>query len=52
MRRASPLADLLGSFPSILVGYSGGVDSALLAVVARQVLGKERAAAAIGRSAS
>jgi len=47
-----PLADLLHAFPSVLVGYSGGVDSALVAVVARQVLGGERAAAAIGRSAS
>jgi uncharacterized protein len=46
------LAELLGTFPSVLVGYSGGVDSALVAVVARQVLGRDRAAAAIGRSAS
>jgi uncharacterized protein len=46
------LSELLGTFPSVLVGYSGGVDSALLAVAARRVLGKERAAAAIGRSPS
>jgi uncharacterized protein len=35
-----------------LLGYSGGVDSALLAVVAREVLGPERFLAVIGRSAS
>jgi uncharacterized protein len=39
-------------FPSALLGYSGGVDSALLAVVLRQELGPERMLAAIGRSAS
>ena len=33
-------------------GYSGGVDSALLAVVGRQALGHERFLAVIGRSAS
>jgi pyridinium-3,5-biscarboxylic acid mononucleotide sulfurtransferase len=36
----------------VLLGYSGGVDSALLAVVAREALGPERFLAAIGRSAS
>jgi uncharacterized protein len=35
-----------------LVGYSGGVDSACLAVVLRQELGPERMLAVIGRSAS
>lgn len=39
-------------FPSVLLGYSGGVDSVLLAVVLRQELGRERLLAAIGRSAS
>jgi uncharacterized protein len=52
MIRPPTLSEILGTFPSVLVGYSGGVDSALLAVMARRVLGKERAAAAIGRSAS
>ena len=36
----------------VLLGYSGGVDSALLAVVASQTLGEGRFLAAIGRSAS
>jgi pyridinium-3,5-biscarboxylic acid mononucleotide sulfurtransferase len=36
----------------VLLGYSGGVDSALLAVVGRQTLGNDRFLAVIGRSAS
>ncbi|MBA3522727.1 MAG: hypothetical protein H0T90_09530 [Gemmatimonadales bacterium] len=36
----------------VLLGYSGGVDSALLAVVGRQALGPDRFLAVIGRSAS
>src|SRR5258708_31765830 len=40
------------AFASALVGYSGGVDSALLAVLLRQELGRERMLAVIGRSAS
>lgn len=48
----TPLADRLATLPNVMVGYSGGVDSALVAVVARQVLGRDRAVAAIGRSAS
>ena len=48
----TPLERLLAGYPSLLVGYSGGVDSALLAVVARRVLGRERSVAAIGVSAS
>src|SRR2546423_9210007 len=43
---------LVREFPSVLLGYSGGVDSALLAVVLRQELGRDRMLAAIGRSAS
>src|SRR5947208_2449976 len=46
------LRTLVRSFPSVLLGYSGGVDSALLAVVLRQELGKDRMLAAIGRRAS
>ncbi|MBI4420744.1 MAG: ATP-dependent sacrificial sulfur transferase LarE [Gemmatimonadetes bacterium] len=52
MSSTRPLAGLIASYPSILVGYSGGVDSALLAVVARRVLGRDRAVAAIGLSPS
>jgi pyridinium-3,5-biscarboxylic acid mononucleotide sulfurtransferase len=37
---------------SVLVGYSGGVDSAYLACVALEALGPGRALAVIGRSAS
>lgn len=37
---------------SVLIGYSGGVDSAYLACVARDALGPERMLAVIGRSAS
>lgn len=37
---------------SALVGFSGGVDSALLAVVLRQELGPTRMLAAVGRSAA
>jgi uncharacterized protein len=36
----------------VLLGYSGGVDSALLAVVANQALGARRFLAVIGRSPS
>lgn len=46
------LRDTIRGFASALVGYSGGVDSALLAVLLRQELGRDRMLAAIGRSAS
>ena len=46
------LRSLVRGYPSALLGYSGGVDSALLAVVMRQELGRERMLAAIGRSPS
>ena len=46
------LRELVRTFPSALLGYSGGVDSALLAVVLRQELGRDRMLAAVGRSAS
>ena len=42
----------LRTFESAVLGYSGGVDSALLAVAATRVLGSERFLAVIGRSAS
>jgi uncharacterized protein len=52
MTSLARLESLIGTYRSVLVGYSGGVDSALLAVAARRVLGKERAVAAMGLSAS
>jgi uncharacterized protein len=52
MALTSALESLVTTFPSLLVGYSGGVDSALLAVVARRVLGRGPAVAALGISAS
>jgi uncharacterized protein len=51
-RHLESLRTLVRAFPSALLGYSGGVDSALLAVVLRQELGPDRMVAAIGRSAS
>src|ERR1041385_6558561 len=38
--RMQALRSLIRTFPSVLLGYSGGVDSALLAVVLRQGLRK------------
>ncbi len=52
MASLTRLEALLVGYPSLLVGYSGGVDSALLAVVARRVLGKERSLAVMGLSDS
>src|SRR5256884_4653201 len=49
---AAQLRALVRTYPSALVGYSGGVDSALLAVVLRQELGRERMLAGGGRSGS
>jgi len=51
-RDLATLRPLLRSFPSALLGYSGGVDSACLAVLLRQELGPDRMLAVIGRSAS
>ncbi len=46
------LAAWLERHESVLVGYSGGVDSAYLAAVASDVLGSDRVLAVIGRSDS
>ena len=48
----SPLEQVLAGYESLLIGFSGGVDSSLLTVVARKVLGKERTVAAVGTSPS
>jgi uncharacterized protein len=42
----------LGGLGRVLLGYSGGVDSALLAVIGTRVVGPHRFLAVIGRSAS
>jgi pyridinium-3,5-biscarboxylic acid mononucleotide sulfurtransferase len=46
------LYDQLRSLGSAVLGYSGGVDSAVLAVAATRALGPERFLAVMGRSAS
>lgn len=46
------LERILAGFPSLLIGYSGGVDSALLAVRARRALGRGRMLAVLGVSPS
>lgn len=48
----SALRTAVGRYSSALLGYSGGVDSALVAVVLRQELGRDRMLAVIGRSPS
>ena len=52
MRDLDPLRRHLQSLGRVLLGYSGGVDSALLAVVGRRALGPDRFLAVVGRSAS
>jgi uncharacterized protein len=51
-RLASALTDWLRARAPIAIGFSGGVDSAFLAVSARLALGADRVLAIIGRSAS
>jgi len=50
--KEASLAAWLCARGRVAIGYSGGVDSAYLAVVARRVLGATNALAIIGRSAS
>jgi uncharacterized protein len=52
LAKEQALADWLRARGSALVGFSGGVDSAYLACVATDVLGRDRLLAVIGRSAS
>lgn len=52
MSSITALESHLAGFGRVVLGYSGGVDSALLAVAARRALGPVRFLAVIGRSAS
>lgn len=52
LARERALMQWLREQQSVVVGYSGGVDSAYLATVAIDALGKDRVLAVIGRSAS
>ena len=52
MPGARELENRIREYESLLVGYSGGVDSALVAVTACQTLGPTRVVAALGVSAS
>ncbi|MGZ8392415.1 MAG: ATP-dependent sacrificial sulfur transferase LarE [Gemmatimonadales bacterium] len=52
MAQLQILRDHLSTMGRVLLGYSGGVDSGLLAVAARQALGCDNFLAVTGRSAS
>jgi len=52
MRTLAALERHLAGMGRVLLGYSGGVDSALLAVAGSRALGPDRFLAVIGRSAS
>ena len=52
MSKREQLLDLLRGYGSVLIGYSGGVDSVFLARIALDVLGPENVLAVTGRSDS
>lgn len=52
LAKEGALVEYLRSLESVVVGYSGGVDSTYLAAVAVEALGRERALAVLGRSPS
>jgi pyridinium-3,5-biscarboxylic acid mononucleotide sulfurtransferase len=52
MSDVTTLRNHLASLGRVMLGYSGGVDSGVLAVLGRQTLGRDDFLAVIGRSAS
>lgn len=50
MTKLQHLEKILNGYGSVLIGYSGGVDSVFLAAAAVDVLGKENVLAVTGRS--
>jgi uncharacterized protein len=52
LRKERALSHVLHQAGSVLVGFSGGVDSSYLAVMARECLGRSRMLAVLGRSPS
>ena len=50
--KETALLEWLAAQPSVLIGFSGGVDSSYLAACAMEALGPSRSLAVIGRSAS
>jgi uncharacterized protein len=52
LAREQALETWLRARGRVLIGYSGGVDSAYLAVMARRTLGRDAVLAVLGRSAS
>jgi uncharacterized protein len=50
--KEAALLEWLAAQPSVLIGFSGGVDSSYLAACAMEALGADRTLAVIGRSAS